>query len=226
MRGGSEPAAWEAIECSVRTIHRGRNTQSAEDDKEEETEVPELLERALSEDKIIRKMSIKRWIEERHKLYPTLPADINRIKSSLMRFMFYIGIIIASNYIHNLVDEFLYISDQKILCPAFGSVSNCEVATSAGLFGMVSGYVLISLLLLKSTDTLKHNRILNSLEHMICAAQVPVQISLFAYFFYLTDGAFTGQDTRVLSFLTFFLLNALFFANNCLLSYLEFIATE
>ena len=56
----------------MRAIHRGRNTESVEDGKEsweEEREVAKLLE-----DKIIRKVSIKRWIEERHKFYPTLSA--------------------------------------------------------------------------------------------------------------------------------------------------------
>ena len=148
-----------------------------------------------------------------------------------MRFGFYTGIIITSNNIHNLIyDELLYSVGGKLFCPAFGSVSICDDAISAALFGMVSGFILVSLLLLKSTETLKYNWVLNSLEPMICAAQVPVQISLFAYFFSLSlrisDGKHTWQDIRVLSFLGYLILNALFFANNCLLSYLEFIAND
>ena len=152
-------------------------------------------------------------------------------KSSLIRFMFYIGIINASSYINNLVySHFFYWINSKLLCPAFGSEANCDLAALVGWYTVASGYILIILLLLKSTETLKYNWVLNSLEPMICAAQVPVQISLFAYFFSLSlrisDGKHTWQDIRVLSFLGYLILNALFFANNCLLSYLEFIAND
>ena len=152
-------------------------------------------------------------------------------KSSLMRFAFYIGIIITSNNIAYLVyDELVYSVGGKLFCPAFGSVSICEDAISAGIFGMYSGFISLSLLLIKSTETLKYNWVLNSLEPMICAAQVPLQISLFAHFFSLSlrisDGKHIWQDIRIQSFLGYLILNALFFANNCLLSYLEFIAND
>jgi hypothetical protein len=92
------------------------------------------------------------------------------------------------------------------------------------------GNISLAIVLLISTETLKYNWVLNSLEPMICAAQVPVQISLFVYFFSvslrISDGKHTWQDIRVLSFLGYLILNALFFANNCLLSYLEFIAND
>ena len=148
-----------------------------------------------------------------------------------MRFGFYIGIIITSNNIRNLVyDELLYSIGGKLFCPAFGSVQICEDAISAAFFGMYSGFISVSLLLLKSTEKLKYNWVLNSLEPMICAAQVPIQISLFVYFFSLSlrifDGRHIWEDIRVQSFFGYLILNALFFANNCLLSYLEFIAND
>ena len=148
-------------------------------------------------------------------------------KSSLIRFMFYIGIINASSYINNLVySHFFYWINSKLLCPAFGSEENCDLAALVGWYTGASGYILIILLLLKSTETLKYNWVLNSLEPMICAAQVPIQIFSCIYFRGLSIRTCTIKNFTVQMFLSFFILNALFFANNCLLSYLEFIAND
>ena len=86
------------------------------------------------------------------------------------------------------------------------------------------GYISLAIILFKSTETLKYNWVLNSLEPMICAAQVPVQIFSCIYFRRLSIRTCTIKNFTVQMFLSFFILNALFFANNCLLSYLEFIA--
>jgi hypothetical protein len=148
-------------------------------------------------------------------------------KSSLIRFMFYTGIVNASSYINNLVySHFFYWINSKLLCPAFGSEENCDLAALVGWYTVASGYILMTLLLLKSTETLKYNWVLNSLEPMICAAQVPVQIFFCIYFRRLSIRSCTIKNFTVQMFLSFFILNALFFANNCLLSYLEFIAND
>ena len=122
--------------------------------------------------------------------------------------------------------HFLYQIRNSILCPAFGSVAMCELGITAGWVGMVIGTVLIGLLLLKSTEKLKHNWALKRLEHLICAVQVPIQLWLCLYFSEISFEAGSDEDVRVSLFITYFGINAFNFAINGILSYLEMITKE
>ena len=138
------------------------------------------------------------------------------INKSALRALFYIGIIITSDNIYTLVCyELLYLKRGKKVCPAFGSVSNCENAIAARLIGILGGVVSVSLLLLKSTETLKYNWVLNCLEPMVCAVQIPFHISLFLHFRDLNSvsdvgGEITWKDSKALMLLSFFFLMPFF----------------
>lgn len=143
-------------------------------------------------------------------------------KNSILRFLLYIGIITSSVNIYNFVYfHFLYAIRRKILCPALGSVAMCELAETAGWMGVVTGNVLISLLLLKSTEKLKNSRVLKKLEYLICFVQVLIQLWLAFYFTLLADDAGSTEDVRIIIFISYFGLNALLFLINGILSFLE-----
>ena len=148
-------------------------------------------------------------------------------KNSILRFVLDIGVIISSVNIHNYVYfHFLYAIRSKILCPALGPVSMCELGIQAGTAGIVTGNALICLLLLKSTKTLHHSRVLNRLETLICTVQVPAQMWLGMYFACMAADAGSHEDGRILIFISFFGLIALFFAIAGILSYLEEFSKE
>jgi hypothetical protein len=143
-------------------------------------------------------------------------------KNSILRFLLYIGIIVSSVNIYNFVYfHFLYAIRRKILCPALGSVAMCELAETAGWMGVVTGNVLICLLLLKSTEKLKHTRVLKKLEYLICFIQVLIQVWLAVYFTMMAEDAGSHEDVRIIIFISYFGLNALLFLINGILSFLE-----
>jgi hypothetical protein len=143
-------------------------------------------------------------------------------KNSIIRFLFYIGIIVSSVNIYNFVYyHFLYAIRRKILCPALGSVAMCELAETAGWMGVVTGNVLICLLLLKSGEKLKNSRVLKKLEYLICFVQVLIQLWLAGYFTVMAADAGSHEDVRIMIFISYFALNALLFLINGILSFLE-----
>ena len=148
-------------------------------------------------------------------------------KNSILRFLLYIGIIISSVNIYNFVYfHFLYAIRKKILCPALGSVSMCELAETAGWMGVVTGNVLIGLLLLKSTEKLKHSQALKKLEHLICFTQVLIQLWLGAYFTCMAADAGSHEDVRIIIFISYFGLNTLLYTINGILSFLDELTRE
>jgi len=143
-------------------------------------------------------------------------------KNSILRFLLYIGIIVSSVNIYNFVYfHFLYAIRRKILCPALGSVAMCELAETAGWMGVVTGNVLICLLLLKSTEKLKNNRVFKKLEYLICFVQVLIQLWLAVYFTIMAADAGSHEDVRIIIFISYFGLNTLLFLINGILSFLE-----
>ena len=148
-------------------------------------------------------------------------------KNSILRFLLYIGIIISSLNISNYVSfHFLYVIKRKLLCPALGAVSVCELAETAGWMGVVIGWALIILVILKSSEKLKHNRILRKLEPLICFAQVLIQLWFGLYFACMIADAGSDEDLRTLVFVSFFALNTLLFTINGILSFLEELKRE
>ena len=148
-------------------------------------------------------------------------------KNSMIRFIMYIGVIVTSANIYNYVYlHFLYAIRGKVLCPALGSVSMCELGLTAGYLGVVTGHVLAIILFLKSIEKLKHSKILNRLEYIICATQVPLQLWIAAYFTYTSTEAGSTDDIRVTLFISYFCFNALLFGVNGILCYLEQITRE
>jgi hypothetical protein len=97
----------------------------------------------------------------------------------------------------------------------------CELAETAGWMGVVTGNVLICLLLLKSTEKLKHTRVLKKLEYLICFIQVLIQVWLAVYFTMMAEDAGSHEDVRIIIFISYFGLNALLFLINGILSFLE-----
>ena len=148
-------------------------------------------------------------------------------KNSLLRFLLYIGIIISSASISNYVDyHFLYVIKRKIFCPSLGAVSVCEDADRAGWIGVVVGNALIGLVMLQSSESLKHNRKLRRLECFICFIEVLRQLWFGFYFLLKIAEAGTGEDMRLCTFVSFFALNTLLFAINGILSLLEDLKRE
>ena len=148
-------------------------------------------------------------------------------KNSILRFLLYIGIIISSVNISNYVNlHFLYVIKRKILCPALGAVSVCELAETAGWMGVIVGNALIGLVMLKSSEKLKHSRILRKLEHVTCFAQVLIQLWFGLYFTCMIADAGSDEDFRTLVFVSFFVLNTLLFVINGILSFLEELKRE
>ena len=148
-------------------------------------------------------------------------------KNSMIRFIMYIGVIVTSANIYNYVYlHFLYAIRGKVLCPALGSVSMCELGLTSGYLGVVTGHVLAILLFLKSVEKLKHSKILNRLEYLICGTHVILQLWLGAYFAIVSSDAGSTDDVRVTLFISYFCLNALLFTINGILSYLDQINRE
>ena len=148
-------------------------------------------------------------------------------KNSLLRFLLYIGIIISSFGISDYVNyHFLYVMKRKILCPSLGAVSVCELANTAGWMGVVVGNALAGLVMLQSSESLKHYRRLRRLESFICFVQVLTQLWFGLHFTYRIAEAGSGEDMRTLVFVSFFALNALLFAINGILSLLEDLKKE
>jgi len=148
-------------------------------------------------------------------------------KNTLIRFLFYIGIIASSANIYNYVYiHFLYNIRTKVLCPSFGAVSVCEMGITAGWVGVVTGNILICLLLLKATERVKRIKLINRIEHFVCAFQVILNLWYALFFACMSADAGSTNDMRITMFISFFCANAFFFAINGILSILEQINRE
>jgi len=143
-------------------------------------------------------------------------------RNSLIRLILYIGILIFYSNINNYVlHHFQYILGHKVFCPALGSSENCDLGLLIAQVGMITGNVLMGLVILKSTQKLRYNTMLGRIEHLVCAVQALAQLWFAWYFFCMSILATSTEDIRITFFVSYFLLTALFFAMNGLLSFLD-----
>jgi len=102
-----------------------------------------------------------------------------------------------------------------------GSSENCDLGLLIAQVGMITGNVLMGLVILKSTQKLRYNTMLGRIEHLVCAVQALAQLWFAWYFFCMSILATSTEDIRITFFVSYFLLTALFFAMNGLLSFLD-----
>ena len=148
-------------------------------------------------------------------------------KNSLVRFLLYLGIVIFSGKIYSSIYlHFMFILRNHIHCPALDTVSACELGINAGLVGAAVGYFLMSIIVLKWVELIKQYRSLNILESFLSFLGAMASFWCTLFFVVMSSDAGSTDDSRVSLFISYFLCTSLFFAINCVLSFLDYLAKE
>ena len=136
-------------------------------------------------------------------------------KNSLVRFLLYLGIVVFSGKIYSSIYlHFMFILRNHIHCPALDTVSACELGINAGLVGAAVGYFLMSII------------VLNILESFLSFLGAMASFWCTLFFVVMSSDAGSTDDSRVSLFISYFLCTSLFFAINCVLSFLDYLARE